>query len=60
MNRSQFQKNFLSTMREKHITLNQGLYSSFMNEILRKSRASVTRTCGKGGLEVDVEGSVDF
>lgn len=60
MNRSQFQKNFLSTMKEKHITLNQGLYSSFLSQLIHKSRASVTRTCGKGGVEVDLNGSVDF
>ena len=47
-------------MKEKHITLNQGLYSSFLSQLIHKNRASVTRTCGKGGVEVDLNGSVDF
>ena len=57
--RSKLQVSFLNTMREKHVIMNQDLYASFLNGLL-KSRKSVTRTCGRGGVEVELDASIDF
>lgn len=57
--RSKLQVSFLNTMREKHVIMNQDLYASFLNGLL-KSRKSVTRTCGRGGVEVDLDASIDY
>ena len=40
--------------------MNQDLYASFLSELVRRNRRSVTRTCGKGGVEVDLEASIDY
>ena len=58
--RSKLQTSFLKTMREQHLTMNQDLYASFLSELVRRNRQSVTRTCGKGGVEVDLEASINF
>lgn len=58
--RSKLQTAFLKTMREKHLTMNQDLYTSFLTALVKKSRRSVTRTCGKDHVEVDLNASIDF
>lgn len=60
INRSEHQKHFLSTLKNEHVTLNQNLYGSFLSELLHHNRLNVIRICGRGGVEVDLNGSVDY
>ena len=47
-------------MKNQHLTLNQSTYSSFLSEILKHGRQSVTRTCRKNDIEAELGATLDF
>ena len=58
--RSEYQKEFLKNLKTKHITLNQNLYSKYLDKLLKGKNQSVTKTCGRQHNEVDINASIDF
>lgn len=47
-------------MRTKHIVLNQSTYQTFLNEIIKNGRLSVTKNCRSDGIEVELGATLDF
>ena len=58
--RSKYQQKFVSTIMREHRMINKDVFSQFFNELVKRKKQSVIRTCGKRSREVDIDASIDF
>ena len=58
--RSKYQQKFVSTIMREHRMINRDVFSQFFNELVKRKKQSVIRTCGKRSREVDINASIDF